>query len=257
MQLKSITYKVGQLLYDAKIYDGMNTDMSDLEFYKKWLSPDNNAKILELCCGTGRLTIPLAKANLNITGLDITETMLTEAKKKAKEAQLDIDFKLGDMRDFQLDDQFDIIFIPFNSIHHLYSNSDLFKTFQSVKKHLKENGIFIFDCFNPNIQFIAESGTHLKEISNYQTDDGRVIKIKEIMTYESDSQINRIDWHYYINGQFDSVQNLDMRMYFPQELDAYLNWNGFRIAHKFGNFKEEKFTKDSDKQIFVCKLKNH
>lgn len=255
MALKSLKYKVGPLLYDAQIYDGMNTDMSDLKFYTKWLSQRNNSKILELCCGTGRLTIPLAKAKLNITGVDITESMLLEARKKAKEAELDIEFIIGDMRSFQLDKKFDVIFIPFNSIHHLYSNSDLFNTLESVKHNLKENGIFMFDCFNPNMQFISENGTHLREISNYRTKDGREVRIKEIMTYESDSQINRIDWHYDINGKFDSVQNLDMRMYFPQELDAYLKWSGFRISHKFGSFQEEKFTKNSDKQIFICQLK--
>lgn len=56
------------------------------------------------------------------------------------------------------------------------------------------------------------------------------------------------------DGLFHSVQNLDMRMYFPQELDTYLKWNGFTIIHKFGGFDEECFNNDSEKQIFVCKL---
>ena len=72
------------------------------------------------------------------------------------------------------------------------------------------------------------------------------------MKYESKTQINRIEWHYFINGTFDSIQNLDMRLFFPQELDAYLEWNGFTIVHKFGSFEEEAFADDSDKQIFVC-----
>jgi hypothetical protein len=43
-----------------------------------------------------------------------------------------------------------------------------------------------------------------------------------------------------------------MRLYFPQELDAYLEWNGFKIIHKFGSFQEEIFTDNSEKQVFVC-----
>ncbi len=54
-------YKVGDLIYDADIYDGMNAHLADFPFYKKWLPKNKNAKILELCCGTGRLTIPIAK----------------------------------------------------------------------------------------------------------------------------------------------------------------------------------------------------
>ena len=48
-------YKVGDLIYDANIYDGMNTDLSDLQFYKRWLPQSKGARILELCCGTGLL----------------------------------------------------------------------------------------------------------------------------------------------------------------------------------------------------------
>ena len=48
-------YKVGDFIYNADIYDGLNKSLSDLEFYKKWLPQNKDAKILELCCGTGRL----------------------------------------------------------------------------------------------------------------------------------------------------------------------------------------------------------
>ncbi|MEO1715424.1 MAG: class I SAM-dependent methyltransferase, partial [Bacteroidota bacterium] len=73
------------------------------------------------------------------------------------------------------------------------------------------------------------------------------------MRYESASQINRIEWHHFINGAFDSIQKLDMRMYFPKELDAYLSFCGFEIKHKFGTFEEAPFSDQSDKQIFVCR----
>lgn len=59
-------YIVGDLIYEASIYDGLNTFLDDLEFYKKWLPKNKEAKILELCCGTGRLTIPIAKEGYNI-----------------------------------------------------------------------------------------------------------------------------------------------------------------------------------------------
>lgn len=71
------------------------------------------------------------------------------------------------------------------------------------------------------------------------------------MRYERKAQINRIEWHYFINGEFDSSQNLDMRLFFPQELDSYMEWAGFNIIHKFGSFEEEAFNDDSEKQIYV------
>lgn len=246
-------YKVGDLIYDANVYDGMNNDLTDLKFYKKWLPKKKEARILELCCGTGRLTLPIAKDGYKISGVDITSSMLDQANAKALEAGLTIDFIKADIRTLDLSEKYDLIFIPFNSIHHLYQNDDLFQVFNVVKSHLKENGLFLLDCYNPNIQYIIEGEKEQKEIAEYITKDGRKILIKQKMSYESKTQINRIEWHYFINNKFDSIQNLDMRLYFPQELNSYLEHNGFKIIHKFGNFKEEEFNNSSEKQIFVCK----
>jgi SAM-dependent methyltransferase len=245
-------YKVGDLIYDANVYDGMNTKLADLEFYKRWLPPNKDARILELCCGTGRLTIPIAKDGYDISGVDYTSSMLEKAKAKASERGLEVEFIEADIRTLDLPEKYDLIFIPFNSIHHLYKNEDLFKAFSVVKNHLQEGGLFLLDCFNPNIQFIVEGEKEQKEIAEYTTTDGRKVLIKQTMRYENRTQINRIEWHYFINDAFNSIQNLDMRLFFPQELDAYLEWNGFRIIHKFGSFEEEAFNDHSEKQIFIC-----
>lgn len=245
-------YKVGDLIYDANIYDGLNTFLSDLQFYKKWLPKNKDARILELCCGTGRLTLPIAKDGHNISGIDNTSSMLEQAKVKASQAGLEIKFIEADIRTLDLPEKYDLIFIPFNSIHHLYQNEDLFKAFNVVKRHLKIGGMFLLDCYNPNIKYIVENEKVLKEIAEYTTNDGRKVLIKQIMRYENKTQINRIEWHYFINDKFDSIQNLDMRMFFPQELDSYLKWTGFNIIHKFGSFEEEAFNDNSEKQIFVC-----
>lgn len=247
-------YKVGDLVYDANFYDGLNIFLSDLQFYKKWLPQNKDAKILELCCGTGRLTLPIAKDGYDICGVDYTSSMLERAKVKASEAGLDINFIEADIRTLNLQEKFDLIFIPFNSIHHLYKNEDLFKSLKVVENHLKENGLFLLDCFNPNIQYIVEGEKEQKVVAEYTTVDGREVLIKQTMCYESTTQINRIEWHYFINGKFHSIQNMDMRLFFPQELDSYLEWAGFNIIHKFGNFEEDVFGNDSEKQIYVLRL---
>jgi SAM-dependent methyltransferase len=252
----SSNYQVGDLIYDANIYDGMNTHIDDLLFYKRWLPQNKDAKILELCCGTGRLTIPIAEDGYDISGVDYTSSMISQAKIKASNAGLKIEFIEADIRTLDLKKKYDLIFIPFNSIHHLYHNEDLFKTFSIVQNHLKEGGLFLLDCFNPNIQYIVEGEKEQKEIATYTTDDGREILIKQTMQYERKTQINRIEWHYFIDGEFDSIQNLDMRLFFPQELDSYIEWAGFTVIHKFGGFEEQIFDDNSEKQIYVLKCKN-
>lgn len=106
--------------------------------------------------------------------------------------------------------------------------------------------------FYPNIQYIVEAAKEQQEIAAYTIRDGREVLITQTMRYENKTQINRIEWHYFINGAFNSTQKLDMRMFFPQELDSYLKWAGFNVIHKFGGFEEEVFNDNSEKQVFVC-----
>ena len=69
--------------------------------------------------------------------------MLERAKEKAFQAGLKIDFIEADIRELNLGEKFDFIFIPFNSIHHLYKNEDLFDALKVVRYHLKEKGLFL------------------------------------------------------------------------------------------------------------------
>lgn len=69
------------------------------------------------------------------------------------------------------------------------------------------------DCFNPNIQYIVENEKGQAMIAEYTTDDGREVLIKQTMRYECATQINRIEWYYFINEEFHSTQNLDMRLF--------------------------------------------
>lgn len=192
-------YKVGDLIYDANIYDGMNTDLSDLQFYKRWLPQSKGARILELCCGTGRLTLPIARDGYNISGVDYTPSMLAQARLKASEAGLEINFIEADIRTLNLQEKYDLIFIPFNSIHHLYKNEDLFKVFNVVKNHLKDGGLFLLDCFNPNIQYIVEGEKEQKEIAAYTTDDGREVLIKQRIVHERNCRLDDPDCSVHLN----------------------------------------------------------
>ena len=94
--------------------------------------------------------------------------MLERAKEKAFQAGLKIDFIEADIRGLDLGEKFDFIFIPFNSIHHLYKNEDLFDTLKVVRNHLKEKGLFLLDCFNPNIQYIVKTSGSNKLLPSIQ-----------------------------------------------------------------------------------------
>ncbi len=227
-------YRVGDLIYDANIYDGLNTFLYDLPFYKKWLPKNQNAQILELCCGSGRLTIPIAK-EYNICGVDNSVSMLEQAKLKAGKEGLNIQFVEADIRTLDLPNKFDLIFIPFNSILHLYQNQDLFDTFNVVKKHLKEDGLFLLDCFNPNIHYIVEAELDLLLSINLEVLMKNLLMIIQKSKYLSAS---------FINQTYNELNGLH-----------YIFFHIFRITHlKNHPISKRKYVQFSHLWIFYNRL---
>src|SRR4051812_40063712 len=94
-----------QHLYSAvKLYDlvmGKYATGNLLEFYRRQIGR-NPGPVLEVACGTGRLTIPLAEDGVDITGLDISAQMLEQAEKKAIERHVRVPLIRGDARNFDL-----------------------------------------------------------------------------------------------------------------------------------------------------------
>jgi SAM-dependent methyltransferase len=96
--------------------------------------------LLELACGTGTYLLPLSK-HYDVSGLDISSTMLKYARKKLP----GIKFSCQNMAEFKLNQKFDAIICPYDSINHLLKFSDWRQTFRAAKRHLNEKGVFIFD----------------------------------------------------------------------------------------------------------------
>ena len=96
--------------------------------------------LLEIACGTGAHLAPLAKY-YDVTGLDISPTMLRYARKKLPTVK----FHLQDMAGFDLGETFDAVICPYDSMNHLLKFDDWIRTFRSAKRHLNPQGTFIFD----------------------------------------------------------------------------------------------------------------
>lgn len=246
-------FGVDELIYQGEIYDKMNEFLDDYEFYKQWCIKASG-HVLELCCGTGRLTIPLKKAGIDIAGLDFTHAMLERAKMKANKENVTIDFIEGDMRNFEMNRKFAMIFIPFNSLQNTYTRDDIEAVFSCVRQHLLPNGLFIIEIFNPSIHLMVQRETSPVEAFNFTLDDGTPVIVKEQCRYDSAAQINRVTWTFCMNGK-ENRTRLDMRCFYPQEMDALLHYNYFDIIHKFGYYDETPFSAESRKQLFVCKVK--
>ncbi|MHC1605716.1 MAG: class I SAM-dependent methyltransferase [Candidatus Methanofastidiosia archaeon] len=241
------------LYSDGRHYDCQHKDfVEDIPFFlrqiKKYGGP-----VLELACGTGRITIPLAEKGIDITGLDVSEPMLIHAKRKAAAKNVGIEWINADCRSFKLDKKFKLIFFPFNSIAHLHDMESIEACFSRVREHLTAGGRFIIDIFNPRLGLLTRDPAKRYPVAEYPDPDGRgKITITENNIYDAANQINKIKWHYRIGEDKEVVVELNMRIFFPKELDALLLYNGFTIEAKFGDYDETLFESTSPKQLIIC-----
>jgi SAM-dependent methyltransferase len=242
---------------DGKLYDVVTRDMTakDQGFFLK-RAAESGGPVLEVACGTGRITIPVAQHGVKITGLDLSPGMLSEARIKAKDAGVLIEWLEADCRSFALPTKFSLIFIAYNSLLHLHDRVSLERFLYSVSSHLLPDGKFVFAIFNPGIHFMAKYSGHRREVGTF-TDpySGKSTLVEELLEYDAENQINRTTWFYSVGDERDvQVHHLHLRCYYPQELDALLHYNGFDVLEKLGNYDGTPFSSKSPLQIVTCGL---
>ena len=106
---------------------------------------------MELACGTGRLANSLVRDGADYTGLELSPDFAELAQNKLDAYRNTPSIITGDMRNFQLNKTFDLIFIGFNSFLHLLTDEDAISFFSSVKQHMHENSRFLIDIFIPTL----------------------------------------------------------------------------------------------------------
>ncbi len=141
----------------APVYDKLN----DTVDYSKWadfisklfdkFSPDKKiVSVLDLGCGTGSMTIELARRGYDMTALDISDEMLSVASSRAREYGLEgILFIESDMCDFELYGTVDAIVCCLDGINHLTTRNELTECFSLVNNYLEPDGLFVFDVNTP------------------------------------------------------------------------------------------------------------
>ncbi len=138
----------------AYLYDELMNDVP----YDKWLQfvndvfqkyEINQPTILDIGCGTGTLPILLAKQNYSISGVDLSEEMLSVAMAKAEQERVQIPFYQQNMMELEGFNQLDCITIFCDSLNYLNSEDQVLQTFEKVHESLKDQGIFLFDVHSP------------------------------------------------------------------------------------------------------------
>ncbi|EDY84398.1 Methyltransferase domain family [Verrucomicrobiia bacterium DG1235] len=214
------------------------------------------APVLELGCGTGKITIPIAEAGYSITGIDLSEAMIQHARRKAKDQKLPVSFKLGDMSSFEEDQKFNVVILPSNNLAHLMDYREAMNCFFRAYDHLSKDGVFVIDAFVPSLSILTKSSDEIETISEYEDPDGKgMFKITASAIYENHTQIRRVTTFQRKPDGSVSEGHLNMKMYFPQELEGLLNHSGLEIIERYGNYQKDEFSSTSMRQIIVARKK--
>jgi SAM-dependent methyltransferase len=240
-------------IYDhPALYDELLPATAHVSYYVD-LARRASGDVLELACGTGQLTVPIASAGLPTVGLDLSAPMLATARQRAADAKVSIEYVLADMRKFDLSRKFALIFIARNSLLHLHSTEDLLAAFAAVRRHLAPGGIFAFDVFNPNVRLLARHSGQRFPVFQVETESFGKLSVEETTDYDSATQVGRGRWYISTPEKSDAwVLRLELRNIFPQELPLLLATGGFHLKSRMGDLSQTPFDSSSRLQVCLC-----
>lgn len=243
-------------LYDwPELYDLVSPADPAMERFYVEASGGPGRRVLDLACGTGRLTLPLARSGAEVTGGDLSETMLATARQRAADEGLDVTLLPLDMRDFDLGRRFDRVIIAANSLLHLTHTAELLRFLASVARHLEPDGQLIFDIFVPNAWMLSQPHDVRQKLGDFSHPTLGTIGVEETIAYDPIGQISRAEWYWSRPGHPDFRHTpLIMRQIYPQELPLLLERGVFRLVERFGGFDRSPLVPDSMRQVAICAL---
>jgi SAM-dependent methyltransferase len=257
---------------DPQNYDLEDDSHTGVSFYSA-LARETGGPVLELACGTGRVSIPIARMGFSVTGLDIVPGMLEQARRKS--AGLPTRWVEGDARTFDLGEKFRLIFLTGNAFQALLTLSDQERLLERVRAHLDEDGLFAFETRNPRWrrgrQDSQEAGEEAspgeglfayletrEEEEDFGTTidrNGHTVRVSRTQAYDHAAQI--LHWTTYRRWREGGreqtrISRIAVRFTFPQELAALLYYNWFNIIRQYGDWNLEPLATSRPSIIVVC-----
>ena len=266
---------MGSALYDGFIADYYDESpivrgrVEDVAFYRD-AAHEFGDPVLELGCGTGRITLALAEAGHRVTGLDISERMLQRCDQKRAwlptEARERVHLVQGDMTRFDLGEKFRLVIIPFRPMQHLLEIEAQISCLESVRRHLRaegrrfgeRGGRLILDVFQTDAERMHDSSYQEEGlVAEYSMPDGRHVRIMERVTaFHRAEQRNDVEMIFYVADARGKQERLvfawTLRYFFRYEVEHLLARCGFRVSAVYGDFDRSPLMDESPEMIFVA-----
>jgi SAM-dependent methyltransferase len=252
---------------DPHTYDIQDPSDTGVGFYAA-LAQEIGGPVLEIACGTGRVSIPIARLGFDVTGVDIVPGMLALARSKS--AGLPTRWVEGDARTFDLGAQFRLIFLTGNAFQAFLTRADQEALLARVRTHLHPDGLFAFETRNPRWGTSAprdaqeqglfanlETRATEEQGQPYTDGSGRQVRVSRTQAYDHVAQI--LHWTTYRrwgagDQEHTTITRIAVRFTFPQELETLLHYNGFSILRQYGDWNLEPLTATSPSIIVVCRI---
>ena len=205
--------------------------------------------MLDLCCGTGTVSLLLAKEGFKVTGVDISPGMIELATRKAQTMGIRADFHAQDAASFRLGKKFDLVFSFFDSLNYITESADLQQAFYRVWEHLNPGGLFIFDM-NTELalagRFFDQSNLSARSPVNYvwrsaYDPEARICSIYMEFVYRQAGVEKRVSIVHY------------QRAYALAEIEEMLTTAGLDVLDTYDAYSFRKATSRSDRAFFVAR----
>lgn len=235
---------------DAQSYDAQNKWAADDDFYLD-LAREIGGPVLDVGCGTGRLTRAIAEAGLDVTGLDITPEMLARARDLSE--GLNVEWIHGDARTMQLDRRFRLILMTSHGFQHLLTDQDIGDFLDRAREHLLDDGYLAFETRNYAANNFSSS-EEPEEWMSYQGPQGRWIDELLGGQYDPSTGIEHLTFVQVYRDTGERVTSTTNLRYVPvQCLNELLREHGFEVAAQYGNWDKTPFAEDQREIISICR----
>lgn len=253
----------GEYAAIADLYDHVTLyrERADVPFYVEEATACGGA-VLEAGCGTGRVLVPIARAGVEIVGLDASEAMLGVCRERlaAEPAEVRSRARLvsGDMRIFDLGRAFRLATTPFRAFQHLLTVKDQVACLDCLRRHLEPGGRLILDVFNPSLELLVRDdlGVEFAEEPPFVAPDGRrVVRRARITARDRARQVQNVELLYDVthpDGRRERiVQAAAMRWFFRYEAEHLLARCGFEVEAVHGGYDRSAFGSREPGELIV------
>lgn len=246
---------------DPRLYDLEYRDQKDdIEYYVR-LAKANGGPILELGCGNGRITVPMAKAGVRVDGVDTSGPMLDALRDRLRgtrrSARKLVRAYQMDFRNLKLDQTYPLVILPFNALHHCPTHRDVLALFAGVRRAMAPGGLFVLDCYLPDpILYQRNPEDTYEHCTFIDPRKGGRLESWERSWYDALNQIHHVIYAYQRKGEPVEEVKLDLRVFYPQELVALLDLSGLRVLQAWSDFQGGRLTAASLKAVLHLGLRD-